>query len=298
MPLLWANRWLLRYCARTTDGVAPVSGENQSSEASVVPPKLRRISWFSSIISLFLLLAGIAGFVRGLPWVLEGLGRVLVADEPLGEKRESLWIVLPGDHRRQPETYDAVAEIARSAGAQRVVIFSRVPTRVELLGIVPPASELAKSELEKRGLSSESIWIYPVSVFNFWDEARLLKKMVNEPKVSFVVCVGRFGSRAASLVRDWLFHEQARGAVRIRGIPDPRYHEKNWWKNRAGWKALFWNYLSLFQLWLFGEPEKFRPLSVDEYESWAIQLLFGQKVNDGMMNFGVEKIRSSSSIDP
>ncbi|MCS7237231.1 MAG: hypothetical protein NZ899_03070 [Thermoguttaceae bacterium] len=185
-----------------------------------------------------------------------------------------VWVVLTAGHRRVPETYDFVADLAGRFGAKRIIVFSRPLTRVEELGVLPPAGLLACNELRKRIDLSLHIEAYPGFHVDFWDEARTIASIKAESGKSVVVCVPRFGSRVAKTVLTKVLSPVGGEGIVVQPVPDPRYDENTWWKTRAGWKALFWAYNELLATWLFGEPEKFLPLSVESYESWAEAYVF------------------------
>lgn len=219
----------------------------------------------------------IAGTIGALiPFIAESIASLLVAKDTGAFTGQPVWVVLTANHRRVPETYDRVADLVRQFRAERVLIFARPVSRVEELGIVPSPEKLAVDELERRGIDRELLRVHSAAVFDPWDEIRQLAVMMDHKAVRMIYCVGRFDSRAISGVVRRLVEPEKCALIWIRGLPDPRFDETNWWKSRAGWKALFAGYMGLAQAWLFGEPRKLRLKSVDEYEQWAAAILFGE----------------------
>lgn len=227
------------------------------------------------LLPLVLIVVAVAAVGLAGPLVLRLFAEILICEDQIDlPARGRVWIVLTANHRRVPETYTFVAALASRVNATKVLIFFRPATRVEELGIVPRSAELARDQLQKEIPRGQPVEIVPIDCLDFWDEVRALKRLKADPDTSLVVCVPRFGTSAARVILTRLSLRDQHRKVFLCGVPDPRYDESTWWRTRSGWKALFWAYSDLFSVWLFGEPQKFLPLSVESYEAWAEEGLF------------------------
>ena len=216
------------------------------------------------------------------PWWLVGVASVLVIDQ-VSEKpiQGPVWLVLPSAFPKLPEAYDQVAELAGRLQAEKFILIPRVPSRVELLGVIPLGVDLAREELQKRGISSERIETLRHESTDFWDDGKIISGLVGDQHVAVVVCVGRFESRAARYVLWRLLRREVFDKVGVAAIRDPRYDETDWWRSRRGWKSLFLGYASLLHAIFLGDPPGWRPMDIEEYENWAWERLLAKGATRG-----------------
>ncbi len=222
---------------------------------------------------------GVVGLILATsPWWLVGVASILVIDQVSGEPDQGpVWLVLPSGFPKLPEAYDQVANVAERMRAEKVVLIPRVPSRVELLGVVPLGVDLSREELQKRGIPSERIQTLREESTDFWDDVKLISDAVGDQRVAVVVCVGRFESRAARYVLWRVLKPDVFDRVSVAAIRDPRYDETDWWRSRRGWKSLFLGYASLLHAIFLGDPPGWRPMNIEQYEDWAWQYLLAKK---------------------
>ncbi len=245
--------------------------EENVEEVKVAGPRARLVRVCVAI--------GVVGLILATsPWWLVGVASILVIDQVSEEPVQGpVWLVLPSGFPKLPEAYNQVASVAERMRAERVVLIPRVPSRVELLGVVPLGVDLSREELQKRGIPSERIETLSEESADFWDDVKIISGLVQNDHVAVVVCVGRFESRAARFVLWRLLKPDVFDKVSVAAIRDPRYDETDWWRSRRGWKSLFLGYASLLHAILLGDPPGWRPMDIEEYENWAWQHLLGKR---------------------
>jgi hypothetical protein len=213
------------------------------------------------------------------PWWLPVVAWVVVAEDPIpGNANGKVYLALGAQHRRDPKTYDTVAQLWQKLRPIKIVLLAPARSRVEEMGIIPPRELLAARELQSRGIPGNSIQICYPRVLDTWDEVRLLKGISEQDQVEVVYCVGQFNTRSVGVVAMRICGKDLRKRIRIIGIADPRYTERDWWQSRPGWKGLFWAFCDLIQTWLFDEPPAIVPLSVQEYKAWVSARMKGASV--------------------
>lgn len=184
-----------------------------------------------------LVLVGCAWCLRG-P-VLRRLGQRLVVDQEPG-RFQVLWVIDEDVDRR----YDLAADLHRKTGC-RIAIAKPVDTRLVQLGIEPSSDRLAQRELRRRGLPDDALIIVDGPTGPEWTEDRMLADWLRpQPDLRMLVVCERFRSASHRAEIDRLLGPQHAGRIAVRGIPDRRFDETDWWQSRVGAKAFFVTWLS------------------------------------------------------
>jgi len=210
--------------------------------------------------------AALAGAVLAAAWlayphVLSMAAGLLVVDEPCGDFGHVL--LAGGDHR-----FDIAAELYCKKPSRRLVLMEPYPNRLVRNGIIPSFENICRCELKARGVPSEAVELIPGKARNAWAAARLLRQWINDhPDTRLLVLCNRFASRRQRSVLDAVLGPEDAGRVFIRGLPDRRYDETNWWQSRCGAREFVFGSLALAYLWCRGEsredPQQWNP---DDYE--------------------------------
>jgi len=215
-----------------------------------------RLIWRAALVAAVLATAWLA-----YPHVLPLAGGLLVVDEPCSDFSHVL--LGGGDHR-----FDIAAELYRKNPSRRLVLIEPCPSRLVRNGIIPSFENICRRELNARGVPNEAVELIPGEARNAWAAARLLRQWISDhPDARLLVLCNRFASRRQRSVLDAVLGPEDAARVFIRGLPDRRYHETNWWQSRCGAREFVFGSLALAYLWCRGEgredPQQWNP---DDYE--------------------------------
>ena len=200
--------------------------------------------------------------------VLEGTASLLVVHQQ--QPGFDHILVLGGDR-----CHDAAARLQHEDPSRRIVLIEEYPNRLVRIGILPSFTMSSRQELAKRGVPAEVVEVIGGEVGNKWAAARLLQRWMNErPGARLLVLCDRFKSRYHRYVLDATLDSQVAARVSVRGLPNRRYNETNWWKSRHGVKSFGFAYLRLAYVWWQGEnPSVYREWNPDDYERMLRQVV-------------------------
>ena len=199
-----------------------------------------------------LILAGVVYLARA-P-LLHGLASFLVVDEPV--RAVDALVLLDGEN-----LYERAAELYQAGTARRILIFQGSPNRLIRLEILEEPSTRAARELERLDVPKSSVEVLKMEKSGDWRRARRLRDWLQEhPAAQVCVLCDRFSSR-----RTRALFGQELGAlaerVHWRALPDSRYDETNWQRDKAGILDLFAAYVSCVHVSLYGN-------SLGEQDEW------------------------------
>ena len=191
--------------------------------------------------------------------VLQSVAAYLVVDER-GPADDVL--ILDGDGR-----YDRAANLYQSGSATRILLAESCPKRLERMGLGPSSITLNQRELTARGVPQDAIVVIPGQSRTDWDRARGLREWLQQrPAVGIVVLCDRFGGRRLRYIFDEILGSEYAGRVRVSALPERRFGENDWWKNRQAIVYLFDSYVKLAYDRLSGEDsEEWREWDPQEY---------------------------------
>jgi hypothetical protein len=191
-----------------------------------------------------LILAGAVYLARG-P-LLRGLASFLIVEDS-GQEVDAL-VPLDGDH-----LYETTGLLVRNDVSRRVLLLQTPPDRLERMGVMPDPITVARRELASDNVPESAVEVIRAAKGGDWNRARALRDWLKEhPDARVCVLCDRFASRRTRYV----FDQKLGGAaaqVQWRALPDRRYDERNWYDSKVGVLALFDSYLSLTQVWLYGD---------------------------------------------
>lgn len=212
-------------------------------------------------MALLLFLAGVLYFLR-IP-LLTGLARLLIVDE---QAAATGWVVPFDGHGH----YEQVAQLCQERPDTRVLLLQLDPTRLETLARLPSGVEVAKRELDRRGIRGEAVAVFtaPGRPNSDWVEMRCLGQWLakNQDAQVTLVC-DRFRSRHQRMMLDRVLPPADAARVRLWAVAHPWYDETSWWRRKEGVLDLFNGYLGLGYTWVCGDTsDRWQAWDPDEFE--------------------------------
>jgi hypothetical protein len=216
------------------------------------------------------LIAAILGAVMvalfGHAAILRHLAGFLVVDEidrPYQYVALLDWEGVPDGDR----SCDIAVELARAHSCPVLLVESR-HTRLVEIGVLPSFAAICRRELATRGVGPSSVSTTRTDGDDDWATARCLRAwLAAAPDETIVVLCGRFRSAHVRHLFDTVLDPHSAARVAVRGLPDRRYDETNWWTSRTGLKGFGVEWLRLLHGWWSGgdhaAPQR---LDADDYE--------------------------------
>lgn len=201
-----------------------------------------------------LLAAGIPVLILAAAWaarepLLMLPARVLIAEDPL-EKTDILFL-LNGDQDTRP--FEAV-RLWKAGWAPKIVVARAETSPTIELGLTPNATDVGVGVLRKLGVPDSAIVeeIIPGGVTSTYDEAVTLRKYAEREKIGSInIVTSSFHTRRAR----WITRKVLAGLpvkVRVHGVHDRHFTEKNWWKVESGFMSCQNEYLKfLYYGWKY-----------------------------------------------
>lgn len=226
-------------------------------------PKRRRRSvlWFLTVLvvgaGLWLVYASVLARVAG----------CLVVDEPANKVQYVCvldWYDAPDGDR----CYDVAVDLHGRQPDCSVLLIESRPQRLIETGVLPSFEMLSRRELEARGLSRQSVAVTRSDGQDYWATARALRAwLANRSDATAVLLCEEFRSAHVRYALDIVLDPATAARVRVRGLPDRRFDQTNWWMSRDGFKAFGVGWLRLLHGWCVGGDHPPPPFSdADEYE--------------------------------
>lgn len=181
------------------------------------------------------------------PLLLTALARCLVVDE--ASAGATYAVVLGGDSR-----FDVASQMLKDTTPQGVLVFEGRRTALVACGVLPPAHEIARRELETRGVLKDQVTVLNRKTYDMWGSAECLGNWLQQNNADVVLLTDRLGSRRVRYIVDQVLSDQLADRVFVHALVDRRYDETDWWKTRRGFKSLFYSSLSLIYASLVGRP--------------------------------------------
>jgi hypothetical protein len=184
--------------------------------------------------------------------LLRGLAGLLVAEDP---DADANWLLLnSGDG-----AHDVAANRFRDGGRVRVLLIESVPGPLEVLGVLPQSSEIARRALEARGVPGSAIRVLPGEARDDWGRARVLRGWLRDhPGAHVSVLCRQFGTRRLRVILDRALGPDGARA-HLEALPDRRYDETNWWASADGRAAWLNQSVKLAYVWVAGEGDNPEP---------------------------------------
>jgi hypothetical protein len=210
---------------------------------AAVSSLFRRRRWLRRLL-FALLLAGAVYLARA-P-LLRGTASLLIVEDPVREV--DALVLLNGDR-----LWERAAALYHAGAAKRLMLFHDAPGRLERLGVLPDPDEEIRREREKYTIPETAVEVLKIEKHGDWNRARRLRDWLNEHSEAqvFILC-DRFSSRRAHC----LYTRELGGLserVHWQALPDRRYDETSWQRNKVGVLQLFDSYLSWGHVWLYGD---------------------------------------------
>ena len=208
------------------------------------------------------------------PPLLRGLAGLLVVDEPAGEFD---YVAISGTEYGPSgdRCYDVAAQLCHERPARHIVVIEPYPSRLVASGILPSFESLSRRELEARGVPASTVTVLTGKARNHWQAAHMLDAWLAErPNASVLLLSGSLGSAHLRHVLDTVLSPRHCNGVRIRGLPDRRHDETNWWRSRSGLQAIIVTCLLCgYDCWRGEDQTEPTPWNPGQYEQSLRQSL-------------------------
>lgn len=230
--------------------------ESQAATLSAVTPlQNRRLRW-GMVILLFAVIV-VAGRTR----LLQCMAAPLVLEE-LPQQANSM-LLLGGDTR-----FDEAEGFVKATPSGTVLLESRSPGRLERLQIIPSAVEIARRELNKRGVPADRIEVIQRSVPDNTLGSAISEWFVDNPDGQLSIVCDAFSSRELRWKLNRDLPSSVVGKVVLRPLPSQDIHLSNWWQSKRGVMAFTRGWIGLILQMIPGRevrkskecnPELFHP---------------------------------------
>jgi hypothetical protein len=158
-------------------------------------------------------------------------------------------LILGGDRQ-----FDLAADLYHP-GATTVLIYRSRPDRMVRMGIMPPAHEIARRELLKRGISSQDLdELAGASLSRSTIGVALGGWLAEHPERKVHVLCDRFTSRTWKVAFRRDVDPSLARQIFIEPLPDRQFDETNWWRSKVGTMAVVNGYIRLG--FHYGRPGK------------------------------------------
>jgi len=225
-----------------------------TNEQRPVPNRRRWSRWL--VFGAFLLALTTHG------WWLSGIGRFLVAEEPIS--RADVVLVIGGDHRLH-----RAAELIADETVSQIWLIEQDPRYAVSAGILPATHVVAVEQLTEMGVPESQIRVLAGAMREIDDAARIVEaELQRSPQTTVLVLCNRLHGRNVRLVFSKLLDDSQTAQIRVLGIRADEFDERNWWRSRTGWKETFTSVADLLFTMVVGiepvrGPQEWSP---DAYE--------------------------------
>lgn len=225
-------------------GESEAPSESAQEMAPAVPAKtdLRRRRFIAAAVLTAAVLIFAVG-TRG-HWLPAAAAPLLARPIPPDFAPTVIWIHSADGHSLPgQDTLNLLADLQRQHAAEIVVTVGR-RSRVVEIGALPPMDEIVRRAAARRGIASDRIIGVPYRGGQLWGAAEWMQSYLTQhPAARVLFLCEAFAGAAAERVLDSTLDPDCRGRVAVLGVPDRRFDAREWWRTRAGVKALMNGYL-------------------------------------------------------
>lgn len=151
-------------------------------------------------------------------------------------------MVLGGGENTRPF---AAAALVKAGLARRALVAEIVPTPESRDGIAPPAHEVNRQVLLKRGVAAADVVILPGAAATTYDEALALAAFLDgRPSARVLVVTNDFHTRRSRWIFSRVLGDRA-GRVSIVSSPTDEFSLDYWWRSAIGFQIIAGEYLKL-----------------------------------------------------
>ncbi|HEV2968441.1 MAG TPA: hypothetical protein VGY55_00540 [Pirellulales bacterium] len=184
--------------------------------------------------------------------LLRGVGRFLVADQPLADAD---FIVILPSMASDRVAIDSAIKRVRRGDATRLILFQMPPTRSERCGAWPEYGTAIREYLKSRGIAAGSIVFLPGPSRDSWEAARALGQWLDQrPTPRLEVLCQQFRGRYERRVFNSVLPSDVSNRLHFAAVSG-RFDETNWWHDREGIQMVFQDYVQLAFIELHGETK-------------------------------------------
>ncbi len=228
---------------------------NVATSSPSAPRRRHRVRW-----GLAILVATGLIFALRQP-ILRSLAAPLIVTESFPD---ATGIVLLGGDRR----FDEAIQFLRLNPAGTVLLADPPPGRLVRLQILPPAVDLERKELIRRGMPTDQIAVVSWSGHEDSLSAALSRWFHDRPDDQLIVLCEAFISRELRWQLDRELPRSIARRLAIRPLPNPAYGQSDWWRTEPGIRAFVRGWVGLVlpviqrgtqRDWQECNPELFQP---------------------------------------
>ena len=204
--------------------------------------------------------------------LLQHLAGPLIADEPV-DHLQYVGLVEWNNAPDGDRCIDQAIALVRQNPNRKVLLVELARTRLVEIGVLPSFESLCRNELKARDFPPQIISVIRCDGYDDWSTARAIRTwLADHPDAILGLLCGRFRSAKVRYTLDVVLDPEQAARVYVRGLPDHRYDETDWWKSRMGIKAFGFAWLRRLHSW-FSDPEHLPPLyrNANDYEREASQ---------------------------
>jgi len=177
-------------------------------------------------------------------WLPPAAEPLLARPVPPDFEPTAIWLH-SGDGHSLPgqDTLNLLADLQHRYSAEIVVTVGR-RSRVVEIGALPPMDELIRRAASRRGIPADRVVGVPYQGAQLWSAADWIQGYLKQhPQARVLFLCETFAGASVEHVFDSAFDADCRGRVAVLGVPDRRFDARQWWRTRAGVKALMNGYL-------------------------------------------------------
>ena len=180
----------------------------------ISPPRHR---W----VRLAITLAAVAGLWLVHGFVLRGLARLLVRDEPT-DQFQYVGLMAGGEGPDGDQAYAVAAALFQQHPSCRFLLIQPAATRLVETGVLPSFAALSRRELAARGVPPCALLCVPSDGHDDWAIARALRAwLADHQRASVVLLCGRLRSAYVRHVLNVVLDSSQAAQVRLRAARPP-----------------------------------------------------------------------------
>jgi uncharacterized SAM-binding protein YcdF (DUF218 family) len=159
-------------------------------------------------------------------------------------------MVLNGEENSRPF---AAAALLEAGFARHALVTEVAPTPPTMDLIVPPMHQINSEVLQKRGVGSDRITLFPAAAATTYDEARALADFLRDrPEARVLIVTNDYHTRRSHWVFARVLGKRAEQVVFV-SAPTDELRSERWWQNEKAFATVATEYLKLvFYVGLYG----------------------------------------------